>query len=109
MNTTGVGQIFLATLDESLSAEAIGLMNESNIHLVTTRAVKSKCYRNLSSVLDLEELMLLLQKSCKKYSVSKYPQAEKDEITNLLQKQAQKYAEIDFVGSYFVEQLALLR
>lgn len=81
MGRIGAREMFLATLDIGITEEAINILYEANIQLVTTQRNKAENYAHQRSVLSFEELLDILQRNAlqwAKYSfVKSYYEAQK--------------------------------
>lgn len=97
LQRTGSSMMYLATLDDSISDEAIRIMNEANIILVTLKELKDEIYADKRSVIDFETFLqrcVTLQESRK---AEKYSPEEISIIAENLSKQIDKYRSYDFV------------
>ncbi|MBR2295674.1 MAG: hypothetical protein IJ869_07955 [Clostridiales bacterium] len=101
MGRTGAKEMFLATLDESISDEVLNTLYESNIRITTTRNIKNKCYPNNKRVLDFERLLEICVKNYEQWTNYDYSLFERDQMEKAVILQIEKHIGHDFV----VEQL----
>jgi len=104
MGRTGAREMFLATLDGSISNEVLENLYNANIQIVTTKFVKQSTYSDNNSVLDFEELLAILADTCSKWDDYTFTADEIKTKLDLLQKQIEKYDNHDFIKNYYIRQ-----
>ena len=57
MGRTAIREMYLATLDDSISANVLDTLYDSNVIVVTTKAIKENRYSNNPRILSFEELI----------------------------------------------------
>lgn len=101
MGRTGAREMFLVTLDDTISKEVIENLNDNNIQVVTTSSIKSTKYSNYHSVISFEKLLMILQETAVKWTDFDYPKEIISEMKNNIQKQLIKHSNYKFVADYY--------
>ena len=101
MARTGAREMFLVTLDESISQDVIETLNDNNIQLVTTKSIKEIYYPNNHSVITLEKLLLILKETADKWDNFTFPQDKELERKLNIEKQIQKHLNHPFIVEYY--------
>lgn len=101
----GAKEMFLLTLDQSLTSEIIQNLYNVNIQIVTTKRNKHNNYSNFSNVLDIEELMNILEFNALEWSRFFYEKKDRDYIRALLEKQLSKHENHPFIKQYYQTQI----
>ncbi|WP_127160698.1 type II restriction endonuclease [Veillonella sp. VA137] len=101
MARTGAREMFLVTLDESISQDVIETLNDNNIQLVTTKSIKEIYYPNNHSVITLEKLLLILKETADKWDNFPFPQDKELERKLNIEKQIQKHLNHPFIVEYY--------
>lgn len=99
---TGASEIFLATLDETISNRTLKTLENNNIVPVTTKNIKAKKYIENSSVITFEELLKELEHKNNYWTKEKYTDhALKQKLAHIeLQKNTHKDRR-PFVYNYY--------
>lgn len=105
MGRTGAKEMFLATLDESISDEVLDTLYESNIRVTTTKAIKQKCYPNNKRVLDFERLVEICLQSSKLWESYDYTITESEQIQRTIEVQMSKHQDHSFVYDRYASRL----
>lgn len=106
MARTGVKELYLITLDDSVSKDVIENLYENGIWLVTTRKNKLKNYNDTNRVIDFEELLKKLKEVSEKWQASKdFSEISKEKIIASYHRQLTKHANAPFVVKYYEEQI----
>lgn len=101
MGRTGAREMFLATLDNSVTNDVIHALNEANIQMVTTQKIKKDYYSSNANVLDFEELLKILKENQEKWTDTIYSADDLIAIKTLLEKQKNKHKAHTFVEEYY--------
>ena len=101
MGRTGAREMFLATLDDTITSEVIQALDEGNIQIVTTKAKKDKFYSNKANVLSFEELLTILEENKVRWESFNYSNDDKETIKVLLENQKNKHKNHSFVTDYY--------
>lgn len=105
MGRTGAREMFLVTLDDTISREVIENLNDNNIYVVTTMALKTDRYKIFNNVISFEELLVTLRETAIKWTEFCYTDEDKEEITKTLRKQLTKHKNHKFVANYYEKHL----
>jgi len=109
MARTGVKELYLITVDNSVSKDVIENLYENGIWLVTTRKNKLKNYSDTNRVIDFEELLQKLKEVNEKWQASKdFSEVSKEKITASYQHQLAKHSNAPFVANYYKKQIETL-
>ena len=109
MARTGVKELYLITLDDSVSKDVIENLYENGIWLVTTRRNKLKNYDDTNRVIEFEELLHRLKEINEKWEASKdFSEISKEKIIASYQRQITKHAHAPFVVKYYEKQIEKL-
>jgi len=109
MQRTGAREMFLITLDETISENVINNLYESNIQIVTTYINKTTHYAEYSSVLDFESLLEILQDNAKRWETFEYDEESLEEKIKLTKIQLEHHKEHKFVVDYYAKALKKLK
>lgn len=102
MNRTGAREMFLATLDESITGEVLSTLYEANIRIVTTRNNKDKNYAGERRVITFEQLIEICNINKRYWKADSYTETEKAAIEKNIISQLQKHKNHPFVISYYM-------
>lgn len=105
MGRTGAREMFLATLDPSISDEVLETLYEANIQVTTTKSIKQKYYASNPRVLDFEELIEICLDNFKQWKDFNHSDDYHEQVTKLLKKQIQKNKEFEYVNNYYKTRL----
>ena len=106
MGRTGAKEMFLATLDESISEEVLSTLYEANIRIVTTRRIKDKYYSQNKRVLDFEKLIEICSNNYAQWNEYTYDAAALDQMNRMIEVQIEKHCEHEFVLDYYRERMS---
>ena len=105
MSRTGASQMYLATLDDGISQEVLDALDESNITITTTKAIKDSYYPNNPRVMNFEELIGTC-KACSQYWDSfDYTVSQSDQIRCTIEMQMNKHKDHQFVLQRYADRL----
>lgn len=105
MGRTGASEMFLATLDEKISAEVLKTLYEANIQVTTTKSNKEKNYFDNNRVLTFEDLIKICKENYVRWNSFVYTQDQVDRIVNMLEKQIEKRKNHPFVKQSFEKRM----
>ena len=108
MGRTGAKEMFLATLDDSISDEVLNTLYESNIRITTTRAIKERCYPNNKRVLDFERLLELCKRNCQQWQPHDYSIEVLSQIHNNYILQIMKHEDHDYIAKKYQKRIETL-
>ncbi|WP_314006324.1 type II restriction endonuclease [Gemella morbillorum] len=106
MGRTGAREMFLVTLDDTISQEVIENLNDNNIQIVVTKTIKEQRYKSNHSVISFEKLLSILKETALRWDDFNYSEESKKEIKQSLQKQLEKHKTHSFVSDYYQRYLA---
>lgn len=101
MGRTGAREMFLATLDTSISNEVLNTLYEANIQVTTTKNIKEKYYKTNDRVLSFEKLVGICLDNTKHWESYSYSDEQNEQIIDSLNKQISKHAVHEFVEEYY--------
>lgn len=105
---TGIREMYLATLDDSFSLETLKILYEANVIIVTTKKNKEEKYNNNSMVLTFEDMLQIGIETASKWNNTEYGEKDKEVLIGHIKKQADKYADYDYVKKYYESRLNAL-
>lgn len=108
MGRTGAREMFLATLDESISSEVLETLYESNIRVTTTRDIKNRCYPNNRRVLDFERLLEICRSTYSQWQDYEYSAEDHNQIIEDINTQIEKHQGHDYIIAYYRDRLQKL-
>lgn len=103
MGRTGARDMYLVTLDDSVTDEVITALYEANIQLVTTKSIKDDNYAKKPSVVDFETLIDKCAKVDASWSTYTYSPSDLADLRNAIKKEKKKRANHPFVIKYLNE------
>lgn len=103
MGRTGARDMYLVTLDDSVTDEVITALYEANIQLVTTKSIKDDNYAKKPSVVDFETLIDKCSKVDASWSTYTYSTSDLADLRNAIKKEKKKRANHPFVIKYLNE------
>lgn len=103
MGRTGARDMYLVTLDDSVTDEVITALYEANIQLVTTKSIKDDNYAKKPSVVDFETLIDKCSKVDASWSTYTYSPSDLADLRNAIKKEKKKRANHPFVIKYLNE------
>ncbi|ENZ5548434.1 type II restriction endonuclease [Enterococcus hirae] len=106
MSRTKAREMYLVTLDTSISKNTINLINANNIVIVTTESVKETNYPNENYIMSIEDMLQELKTKSIVWNHSKYTLEAKKEKINFLEQQRDNNT-IPFIKQYYQNQLEL--
>lgn len=101
MGRTGAREMFLVTLDDTISKEVIENLNDNNIQIVVTQTIKEERYKSNHSVISFEKLLSILKETALRWDDFNYSEEAKEEIKLSLQQQLEKHQTHAFVSEYY--------
>lgn len=101
MGRTGAREMFLVTLDDTISREVIENLNDANIQVVTTKFLKDDKYSTYHSVISFEKLLSILKETIVKWNEFDYSNESREEIIANIEIQLEKHAKHPFVEDYY--------
>lgn len=101
MSRTGAREMFLATLDDSITKEVLNTLYEANIRIVTTKSNKMKNYTTERRVIDFETLLGICSTNQQHWSKETYNAEEKSAVIANINKQIEKHEDHAFVCEYY--------
>lgn len=101
MVRTGAREMFLATLDSTVSNDVLDTLYETNIQLVTTQNNIKKKYSHNPRVLSFERLLTICLETCNEWKKHSFSTAEIDEMKKSIYKQMKKHHKHEFVKKYY--------
>lgn len=97
MSRTGAREMFLVTLDESVTNEILTALYETNITLVTTKQIKDNFYKNNQIVMSFEELIKNCKRDLSYWDTFQYTNEQKSFIKDNIEKQIKKHKKHQFI------------
>ncbi len=105
MGRTGAREMFLATLDTTISSDVLNALYEANIHITTTKNIKDKYYSNNERVLTFEDLVKICINNTDNWKKIKYTDSQKEQIIDTINKQILRHDSHSFIKKYFENRL----
>ncbi|WEG37117.1 type II restriction endonuclease [Amygdalobacter nucleatus] len=105
MGRTGAREMFLATLDTSISSDVLDTLYEANIQVTTTKNIKETYYTNNERVLTFEKLVEICLDNVSHWKNFNYTVEQNEQIIELINKQIEKHQNHKFVEEYYNERL----
>lgn len=105
MGRTGAREMFLATLDTSISNEVLDTLYEANIQVTTTKKIKEGYYSDNNRVLTFEKLIEICLDNISHWENFNYTVDQNEQIIGILNKQIKKHKKHDFVKEYYQKRL----
>lgn len=103
MGRTGAREMFLATLDTSISNEVLETLYEANIQVTTTEKIKNQFYTNNHRVLSFEKLIEICLDTKEQWTDYTYKTVDVEQITETINKQILKHENHEFVKGFYKE------
>ena len=101
MSRTGAREMFLATLDDSITTEVLNTLYEANIRIVTTKSNKLENYATERRVIDFETLLSICDTNQQHWTQDTYNDEEKAAVIANIDKQIEKHKDHTFVCEYY--------
>jgi len=101
MSRTGAREMFLATLDDSITKEVLNTLYEANIRIVTTKSNKQANYAAERRVIDFETLLSICSTNQQHWIIDTYSAEEKTAVISNIDKQIEKHKNHEFVCNYY--------
>lgn len=101
MSRTGAREMFLATLDGSITTEVLNTLYEANIRIVTTKNNKLTNYAAERRVIDFETLLSICNTNQQHWIQDTYSDEEKAAVIANIDKQIEKHSNHEFVCNYY--------
>lgn len=108
VSRTGIREMYLATLDDSFSAETLRILYEANVIVVTTKKIKEEKYKNNNRVITFEEMLQIAMETAAKWNNSVYSSEDIATLKTHLGKQLDKYENYPYVKTFYEKRLAEL-
>lgn len=105
VNRTGIREMYLATLDSTISDESLHIMYEANIIVVTTKMNKEINYPNNNRVITFEEMLSIGREITNKWNNYDYSDEDKKLLLHHIKKQIKKFNEYSYVKEYYKKRL----
>lgn len=105
MGRTGAREMFLATLDTTISSDVLNTLYEANIQVTTTKSIKEKYYASNSRVLTFEKLLEICLDNLSHWDNYNYSVEETEKIVELINRQIEKHSNHKFVEDYYNNRL----
>ena len=107
MGRTGAREMYLATLDTSISDEVLNTLYEANIRITTTKNIKDKFYPDNRRVLTFEQLVAIAKDYYSRWLNFEYDLNLRDQIIGNINIQIEKHSNHSFVADYYKKRLSL--
>ncbi|SNU06664.1 EcoRII C terminal [Lachnospiraceae bacterium] len=107
MGRTGAREMFLATLDEKVSADVLNTLYEANIQLTTTSFNKEINFKNNNRVLSFEELIKICLDNAAKWKGFEYSVSQANQAIETINKQIIRHDDHVFVKESLKKRIAL--
>lgn len=105
MGRTGAREMFLATLDTTISSDVLNTLYEANIQVTTTKRIKEQHYTSNSRILTFEKLLEICLDNLSHWDNHNYSVEETEKIVALIDRQIEKHNNHDFVKDYYHSRL----
>lgn len=105
MGRTGAREMFLATLDTSISSDVLNTLYEANIQVTTTKNIKETYYSDNERVLTFEKLVEICLDNVSHWKNFNYTVEQNEQMIELITKQIEKHQNHKFVEEYYDERL----
>lgn len=106
MSRTGAREMFLATLDDSITTEVLNTLYEANIRIVTTKSNKLQKYATERRIIDFETLLSICSTNQQHWTQDTYNDEEKAAVIANIDKQIEKHKGHEFVCEYYKKRRA---
>ena len=106
MSRTGAREMFLATLDDSITNEVLNTLYEANIRIVTTKSNKITNYATERRIIDFETLLSICSTNQQHWMRDTYSSEEKEAVIYNINKQIEKHENHKFVCDYYKKRRA---
>ena len=105
MGRTGAREMFLATLDTSISSDVLNTLYEANIQVTTTKNIKETYYSDNERVLTFEKLVEICLDNVSHWKNFNYTVEQNEQMIELITKQIEKHQNHKCVEEYYDERL----
>lgn len=102
---TGAREMFLATLDKSISVDVLNTLYEANIQIVTTKNIKNTFYENNKRIITFEELLTICLDNSKIWNSFNYSKEQNLQRVEFIERQILKHSNHKFVQEYYKNRL----
>lgn len=109
VNRTGIREMYLATLDSTISDESLHIMYEANIIIVTTKMNKEANYPNNNRVITFEEMLSIGRETTDKWKDYDYSDRDRELLLRHIKKQIKKFNEYPYVKKYYEKRLNVFK
>ncbi len=101
MSRTGASKMYLATLDDAITAPTLKNIYEQNITIVTTKDIKNGKYRNDSHVITFEKLITICRNTKAEWAGHIFSAEQRADITAHLDEQCARSAAYPFIAGRY--------
>lgn len=101
---TGSREMYLATLDDGITAETLRMLYEANIIIATTKSIRDTKYAG-TRVITFEELLEIASETAAKWNSFQYSDKDIDGMKKYLNRQIKKHTNHPYVLSYYQHRL----
>lgn len=101
VSRTGINEMYLVTLDDSISQETLRILYEANIIVVTTQKIKANSYSNNQRVKSFEQLISIANEKAKNWDNYAYSEAEIIDLKKYISTQIKKHENHPYVKKYY--------
>ncbi|EEV1980151.1 restriction endonuclease [Escherichia coli] len=108
ISRTGIREIYLATVDDSISNETINILYEANVIIVVTKAIKQARFNSNNKVIVFEEMLQHAKELSKKLHYEDLSSSELDLLRKSIIKQMHKYDSYPYVKKHYEKRLAAI-
>lgn len=106
---TGAREMFLATLDDSISKETQDILYEGNIYIATTANNKKQAYNNNGRIFSFEDMLNRASDMANKWNNESYSQEELDHMCDHLERQIKSHKNHKYTRDYYQNKLTELK
>lgn len=105
MGRTGAREMFLATLDTTISERVLETLYEANIQVTTTKRIKEEFYADNHRVLTFEQLLNICKLTGSQWDSFNYTLEQEAQIAEIISKQIDKHEHREFITNYYKNRL----
>lgn len=109
VNRTGIREMYLATLDDSITQETLQILYEANVIIVTTRRHKHQCYNDNPHIMTFEELIGVMQDAVNRWRGHTFSPEEIETLGKYFERQIGKHSDHPYIEAYYQRRLVELR
>ena len=109
VSRTGIREMYLATLDDSITKETLRVLYEANIIIATTKSNKEAHYSEEGTrVITFEELLDIITESFEKWDTYRYSDKDIETMKKFLSKQVKRHSEHPYAQTFYQKRLEQL-